>query len=221
LLTISIVLGVLTSVRFESRQWPRYVTEGLHRNISLLILVFIALHVATTVGDGFAPIGYLDAIIPFSSPYRTVWLGLGAVALDLLLALAITSVLRVRIGYTSWRYVHWLAYVSWPVAMMHGLGTGSDATTPWLLGVSLVSLVAVLGVVAWRIAQSWNEIVRYRWAAVTAAIAVPLAIAIWAQQGPLAPGWSHSFRAKKPVVHQTASNAQPSSAQPTNQAAAK
>src|SRR5579859_4745567 len=77
LLTASVVLGVITTVRFETLHWPRFVLEGLHRNVSLLILVFIVLHVVTTVVDGFVKIGYLDAVVPFHSPYRTFWLGLG------------------------------------------------------------------------------------------------------------------------------------------------
>ena len=109
---------------------------GLHRNLTLLALVFVAAHVVTTVADGFAPIGLLDAVVPFVSPYRPIWLGLGAVAFDLLLALVVTSLLRARIGYRSWRVVHWLAYAAWPVALVHALGTGSDARIGWfaLLG---------------------------------------------------------------------------------------
>ena len=103
LLTLIVVLGVAGVTRWRSTRWPRFVVAGLHRNLTLLALVFIALHVITTVADGYAPISFLNAVIPFTSPYRPVWLGLGAVALDLLLALTITSLLRARIGYRRWR----------------------------------------------------------------------------------------------------------------------
>src|SRR6516165_187432 len=87
LLTGSMLLGIVTSVHWASERWPRFATSMLHRNLSLLAVVFLGVHVASVVVDGFAPIGWLDAVVPFASPYRTLWLGLGAVALDLVLAL--------------------------------------------------------------------------------------------------------------------------------------
>ena len=98
----------------------------------------------TTVADGFAPIGLKDAVVPFTSPYRPFWLGLGAVAFDLLLALTATSLLRVRIGLRTWRALHWLAYAAWPIALVHSLGTGSDARVGWfeLLGAACTLAVA-------------------------------------------------------------------------------
>ena len=98
----------------------------LHRNLSLLAIVFLAVHIATSVLDLFAG-DLLDRRgDPSGGGYRPVWLGLGAVAFDLLIALAITSLLRVRLGLRTWRAIHWLAYACWPVALVHGLGTGSD-----------------------------------------------------------------------------------------------
>ena len=108
LLTASVVLGVMSSTRLQTRRLPRFLVSGLHRNLTLLALVFLAVHVVSTVADGFAPIGFQDAFLPFISPYRPFWLGLGAVALDLLLALVVTSLLRNRIGLRIWRVLHWL-----------------------------------------------------------------------------------------------------------------
>ena len=104
-----------------SDRWPRFATTFLHRNISMLAVVFLVAHVATVVLDGFAPIGWKDAVVPFASAYRPLWLGFGAVAFDLVLALVVTSLLRNRIGPRTWRLVHWLAYVCWPFAVVHGL----------------------------------------------------------------------------------------------------
>jgi hypothetical protein len=197
LLTVSVVLGIVTTVRFETSQWPRFVIEGLHRNVSLLILVFIALHVVTTVMDGYVKIGYLNAVVPFHSPYRTLWLGLGTVAFDLLLALAITSVVRARLGYRVWRAVHWAAYACWPIALMHGLGTGSDARQRWMVALDVLSLVAVGAAICWRLAATWRPGSRVQLGAVAALISVPLGIGLWAFAGPLQPGWA---RAKRAVV---------------------
>ena len=132
LLTISMAFGLLSSVGYQRPGLPRFVTVGLHRNASLLALAFTAAHVITTVVDSFVHIPVQDAFIPFISSYRPLWLGLGTVASDLILALTVTSLLRSRMGYRTWRAVHWTAYACWPVALLHGLGTGTD--TPVQLG---------------------------------------------------------------------------------------
>src|SRR5438270_6100768 len=127
LLTCVVVLGVLSALRVQSQAWPRFLTTGLHRNLALLTLVFLALHIVTAVVDPFTHLGWLTAVVPFSSYYRTLWLGLGTIAFELLAAIIVTSLLRGAIGQTAWRAVHWLAYGSWPIAVIHGFGTGTDA----------------------------------------------------------------------------------------------
>jgi sulfoxide reductase heme-binding subunit YedZ len=179
----------MSSTRWRSRRIPRFVVTGLHRNFTLLAVAFVVVHVITTVVDKFAPIGYQDALLPFASPYRPVWLGLGAVAFDLLLALIATSLLRSRIGLRTWRAVHWLAYASWPIALVHTLGTGSDARTGWLAVLSIGCTAAVILAVLWRISTAAVARER-RTAFAVASFAVPLAILVWAVDGPLSRGWA-------------------------------
>ncbi len=140
LLTAVVALGITGRVGWSSERWPRFITQGLHRNLSLLVVAFVGIHVATSVVDGYAPIRWVDALVPFVSAYRPVWLGLGAVAFDLLLALVITSLLRARLGFGAWRAVHWFAYACWPIALLHGLGTGSDTQTVWMLALDALSV---------------------------------------------------------------------------------
>ena len=123
---------------------PRFVTLGIHRSISLLAVAFVGVHVLTTVADGYVPISIASAVVPFTSGYRPFWVGLGAVAFDLLLALVITSVLRRRFGYRVWRAVHWAAYACWPIAFVHALGTGTDAGRGWMTAL-LASLAGLVG----------------------------------------------------------------------------
>jgi sulfoxide reductase heme-binding subunit YedZ len=144
LLTATTVLGLLTAGRVSNHRWPRFLVIGLHRNISLLALVFLGLHIGTTVVDSYTSIGIQDAVIPFLSPYHRLWLGLGAIASDFLIALSITSAVRQRIGHRFWRVVHWLGYVCWPIAMAHGLGIGTDRSQTWVFLLSLVCGAAVL-----------------------------------------------------------------------------
>jgi sulfoxide reductase heme-binding subunit YedZ len=151
LLTLSLALGVMDARRFHTIRWPRFVVDGLHRNASLLALVFLVVHIVTTVLDSFVSIPLSAAIIPFSDGYRTFWLGLGAVAFDLMLAVLITSILRQRIGYGAWRAVHWLSYACWPIALAHTFGTGSDASRTWLLAISFGCIATVLAAVLARV----------------------------------------------------------------------
>lgn len=190
LLTAGVVLGVMSSTRWRARRVPRFLVSGLHRNITLLAVAFVVAHVVTTVVDKFAPIGYQDALLPFLSPYRPIWLGLGTVAFDLLLALIATSLLRARIGLRTWRAVHWLAYASWPVALVHTLGTGSDARAGWLGVLGVVCTVSVVVAVLWR-AATGSGTPRMRTGSAVAAFTVPLAILVWATAGgPLVKGWA-------------------------------
>ena len=147
LLTLSLTLGIANVLRMRVPGAPRFVTLGIHRSVSLLAVAFVAVHVLTTIADGYVPIGIASAVIPFSSGYRPVWVGLGAIAFDLLLALAITSVLRRRVGYRVWRFVHWAAYACWPIAFVHALGTGTDAGREWMTAL-LATLAGLAGAAA-------------------------------------------------------------------------
>jgi sulfoxide reductase heme-binding subunit YedZ len=190
LLTASVVLGILEAKRWASPRWPRFITAGLHKNISLLVLAFLAVHITTAVVDSFAPIGWLDAVVPFISTYRPIWLGLGALAVDLLIAITVTSLLRPRLGYPAWRAVHWLTYLCWPVALVHGLGTGTDVRQRWVLLITLLCLAAVLGAVWWRLAGGPPERAGVRAAAAAVSVVAPLVLLGWLVTGPLHSGWA-------------------------------
>ena len=151
LLTASVLLGVMTAGRFSGERWPRFLTVGLHRNLSLLALVFLSLHVGTTVLDTFVSIPVTAVFLPFAAGYQTFWLGLGTIASDLLVVLLATSLLRGRLGYRSWRWVHWLAYVCWPIALAHGLGIGTDRATAWVFALTVGCAAAVAAAATWRL----------------------------------------------------------------------
>ena len=128
-------------------------TPALHRNLALMTLVFLALHIVTAVVDPFTHLGWLTAVVPFSSYYRTFWLGLGTIAFELLAAIVVTSLLRGLVGQAAWRAIHWLAYASWPVAVLHGFGTGTDALSAWFMVLSIVCVAAVAMAIVYRILQ--------------------------------------------------------------------
>lgn len=196
LLTATVVLGIAGTARFGTPRWPRIMTAGLHRHLSLLAVAFVAVHVVTTVLDPFAPIGWTAAVVPFTSSYRPLWLGLGTVAFDLLLAVVVTSLLRARLGYRTWQAVHWLSYASWPVALWHGLGTGTDSRQALMIAMDAACVAAVACVAAWRI--SLLPSARDQLAACSAGLAVVLATITFVVLGPLQSGWAR--RAGTPVA---------------------
>ena len=193
LLTASVVLGIMETSEWSGPHWPRFLTAGLHRNISLLATAFLAVHIATAVLDGFAPIGWLDGVVPFLAGYRPLWLGLGTVAFDLMVALVITSLVRRHLGYPAWRAIHWLSYACWPLALVHGLGTGSDTSLGWVLVLSLGCLAVAALAVWWRLWKTRSATPAHpgaRAVAVVASVVVPLAVVVWLFAGPLQPGWA-------------------------------
>jgi methionine sulfoxide reductase heme-binding subunit len=189
-LTVTVVLGVVTAVRWTGESTPAFVAADLHRNLSLVAMFLLAAHIVTTVLDPFAHISVRDVIIPVGAAYRPVWLGLGVVAAEILVAVAATSLLRERVGARAWRLIHWAAYASWPLAVVHGLGTGSDARAPWLIGVVASCVAAVLIAVTERIRQGARATLPIRAAAAVAVAAGLVVGGGWAFGGPLQDGWA-------------------------------
>jgi sulfoxide reductase heme-binding subunit YedZ len=191
LLSMTVILGITGNLRWRpGARTPRFVVDGLHRNVSLLVVVLLAAHVATALLDPFAHLRVLDAIVPLASRYRPLWLGLGALALDLLIAVVVTSVLRARLGLRAWRAVHWAAYACWPVAVLHGLGTGTDARSAWLQALTAACAAGVVIAIAARLLRDWPARAGWRLgglAVTAAAVAGTIAFAV---QGPLKPGWA-------------------------------
>jgi predicted ferric reductase len=135
LMTATIGLGVSNLGRLAKGQWTRTVAALVHRNVSLLAVVFLVIHIITAISDKYVKVPALSILIPGLSRYDPLWVGLGALSLDLTLAVVVTSLLRARLRQRTWRLVHWLAYLSWPSAMLHaigsGSGTGADTGAGW------------------------------------------------------------------------------------------
>lgn len=157
LLTVSVVLGIATRSGRPAPWLPRFAVTELHRNVSLLSAVFLALHVVLLLVDPYALLRVTDIVLPFLGAHRPFWLGLGTVALDVMFALVVTSLLRHRLGRRTWRAVHWSAYALWPIALAHSVGDGTDGFTAWLLILSAICTAAVAGVLCWRLSAGFAE----------------------------------------------------------------
>ena len=151
----AVVAGVAARLGPGSRL--RLAAGELHRTLALFCVAFLGLHVVTAIADPYVRIGWAAAVLPLASPYRTLAIGLGALAVDLGGAVLITSLIRRRLGYRVWRAVHWLAYLSWPVAMAHTFGMGTDAGEGWVIVLGVVCGLAVAAALGWRLYASSRQ----------------------------------------------------------------
>jgi methionine sulfoxide reductase heme-binding subunit len=151
LLTVTMVLGLTTTRRVRTKSWPGFAQQEIHRRISILAVVFLGIHVLTSVLDTYVHIGLTAIVVPFSSSYARFWVGLGSIALDLMLAVFVSSLIRIRLRPGTWRGIHWLAYASWPIAVVHMFGLGTDARQFWALVLGGVCCLSVGVALLWKL----------------------------------------------------------------------
>ncbi len=151
LFTLTTVLGVLSAREGRRRLLPAMITQGLHRNLALLSVALLLAHVATAVVDTFVDIRWWQALSPVGATYEPLWLGAGALSLDVIIVVVLTSLLRERIPPRLWRGIHWLSYLAWGLALAHATGIGTDAATPWGRWLGIGCLGAVLLAAAARV----------------------------------------------------------------------
>jgi methionine sulfoxide reductase heme-binding subunit len=146
-----VMLGLTMAGRRRLARWPKFAIEDVHRFGGLLVGSFVVLHVVTIAIDAYLPFPLASLVVPGLSRYRPIWVALGIVAAELLLALAFTNRYRNRlVPYAVWRRAHYLNFVVWPVATLHGLGSGTDRNAPWLLAIYTAAAASVAATIAWR-----------------------------------------------------------------------
>lgn len=150
LLTGGVLLGVLLAGRARLPRWPTFAVTDVHRFVALLTGLFVALHVYTLLIDRYVPTSLVTLLVPGVASYRPVWVAFGTVALELLVAVALSNLLRKRLGHARWRRIHYLTFVVWAAATVHGIGTGTDSGSGWLRLLYAASIGSVAAAVAWR-----------------------------------------------------------------------
>jgi sulfoxide reductase heme-binding subunit YedZ len=151
LLTISMLLGLATTNRLRARNWPGFAQQEIHRRIAMLAVVVVGIHVLTSVLDTYVDISWAAIVVPFTSAYDRFWVGVGTISLDLMAAVFISSLLRARMRPATWRALHWLAYLCWPIALAHTFGMGTDSGEPWVIILGAVCIVSVAAALVWRL----------------------------------------------------------------------
>jgi predicted ferric reductase len=158
LLTATMVLGLATTGRARARHWPGFAQQEMHRRLSMIAMVFLALHVLTSVLDRFVSISWLSLVVPFTSSYGRFWVGVGTIGLDLMLAVLVSSLLRAQLAPGTWRGLHWLAAACWPVALAHTFGMGTDSGEPWVIALGALCIASVMAAMLWRIRMTAGQV---------------------------------------------------------------
>jgi predicted ferric reductase len=165
LFTVSIVLGVLATVRLRTVRWPRFATQSLHRNVTLLAMTLLVVHIVGAIMDKFVDIRWYEAFIPRPGAWKTtafgfespLWLWFGILANDLIVAVIFTSLIRQNFSHRFWRWLHLSSYVAWAFAILHGLGVGSDKDEWWFKMVIVICIGAVAAMGVIRVATMGHE----------------------------------------------------------------
>lgn len=165
-LSLSLALGMLSAGGRAGGLVPAFVPQNLHRNLSILGLALVVAHAATAVVDTFVDIRWWQALSPWGATYEPFWLGLGTLAFDLMIVVALSTATKSRMSARSWHRVHLLGYASWPIAFAHGAGIGTDASEAWARWVA-AGCVAIVGA-ALLVRVTHGRQTRTRFAEVTA-----------------------------------------------------
>ena len=186
LLSVNVVVGLLMTGKKSMKRWPKFALEDVHRFTGILTGTFLVLHIVTVAIDAYLPFSLVSLAVPLLAAYRPIWTGLGIVAAELLLALAVTNHYRnTAISYRFWRRAHYVNFAVWAAATFHGLGTGTDRSTAWMLAIDAVAVGTVCGLTAWRVLRSVGASALLQRAAplLTGALSISLIVAL--AQGPL------------------------------------
>lgn len=154
LFTLVVSLGTFVANRIGGTMVGRFELNELHRSVSIVAVVFLAIHIVSTVVDSFVPTGWISVLVPMTSAYKRVPVALGTVAFDLILAVWISSLLKVHIANRSWRFIHWFSWLAYASAIVHTLLSGTDSRS----GLGLILVMFCAGVVA--IAAIWRYLGR-------------------------------------------------------------
>lgn len=152
-LWLTTVAGIAISGQIGGKRVPGAIVYPLHQ-LGDLALSLSVLHGALLLGDRFGGFTPASLVVPFIASYRPVWTGLGILSLYLALAVFWSVEVRPRVGYRAWRVFHYLAFVSFAFALLHGLFSGTDSSSPAMVIMYLATGAVVLWMIGLRMRPS-------------------------------------------------------------------
>jgi sulfoxide reductase heme-binding subunit YedZ len=157
LLWLSTAWGLAVASKIFDRLLHRTFTFEFHQFISLLALGFIALHVSVLLADRYLPFTLAQILVPFASPYRPVWVGLGVISLYLLLLVTVTFYLRGRIGMPAFRAIHLVSLMGYLGSTVHAVFAGTDSSLPVALATYGGTFLLVVFLTSYWLISRWLE----------------------------------------------------------------
>lgn len=120
----------------------RVFSYDFHQFLSLLSIGFIILHVGVLLADRYLPFSLTQILVPFIDSYRPIWVGIGIIAFYLVLLVSVTFYVRGRIGHRAFKTIHYVSYLAYSSAVVHGLFAGTDS--PLLATRSMYAVTALV-----------------------------------------------------------------------------
>ena len=186
LLSTVVAIGLSMTGKKSMKRWPRFALEDVHRFGGILVGTFVVIHIVSVAIDSYLPFSLVSLFVPLVAKYRPIWISLGIVAAELLLALAFTNHYRNgRISYGFWRKAHYVNFVVWTAATLHGLGSGTDRSTPWLLAIYAIAVGTVCALIVWRVLRRTSPVTGPLRLAPVGAAGVAVVLVIVLAVGPL------------------------------------
>jgi DMSO/TMAO reductase YedYZ heme-binding membrane subunit len=150
-LSASTIYGLLLSTRLLDRATHRPISFTLHQDLAGIGVALALVHAAVLMIDRSVPYAPIEVLVPFAGPYRPLWVGFGQITLGLALLVLLSFYVRKRIGTRAWRTVHYLAFVAFVGATVHGLMAGSDTSAGWVYAGYLILTAIVAFLTTYRI----------------------------------------------------------------------
>jgi predicted ferric reductase len=153
-LAASVVYGLLMSTGILDAIAHRAISFSLHQELSAIGIGLVAMHGAVLALDAFIQQSPIELIVPFSGPYRPLWVGIGQVAFYLMVVVYASFYARKYIGQRGWRILHYTTFLAFVGGTLHGLMAGTDTSASWALWSYVGASVVVVFLLGYRITLS-------------------------------------------------------------------
>jgi len=156
-LAASTIYGLLLSTKLLDRVTHRPISYTLHQDLAGIGVALALVHAAVLTIDRSVPYTVAEVLVPFSGPYRPLWVGIGQLALAASLLVFLSFYVRKRIGTPTWRNIHYVGFLAFVGATVHGLMAGSDSSALWVYGGYLTMSIVVVFLTTYRIVLAISE----------------------------------------------------------------
>lgn len=155
LLWLSTVWGLILPSKLLKNYLSGDFSFDFHQFISLLSLGFLGVHIVVLTADKYLPFSIAQIFVPFLSPYRPLWVGIGILAFYLLLLVTITFYLRKWIGMKTFRYIHYTSLIAYLGAVIHALLSGTDSSLPVVIFIYISTASMVVFLTVYWLIGAW------------------------------------------------------------------